>query len=236
VDINLEGMKATEISILGQSNSHSNLEVRSFECDVSVPESVSQAFAQIAKDLGRIDYAANCAGVTSNFQPSTDTSIDTFERINNINYRGIWLCAREELKVMKEQKLDSEVYPGIPESRAQRGAIVHVSSGLGLVTMPGSAAYCGAKAAVISLTRCDALDYSPDRIRVNTVMPGVIDTPMTQPPDARAYLDAVSIPATPMKRFGQPEEVADAIVFLCSNKASYVQGAALAVDGGYISV
>lgn len=97
-----------------------------------------------------------------------------------------------------------------------------------------TAAYCGSKAAVIALTRSDAIDYAKDGIRVNCVCPGVIETPMTgQTPELRErFRPAVDI--APMKRMGKPAEVADAILFLCSTQASFVQGHALVVDGGYV--
>jgi len=111
-----------------------------------------------------------------------------------------------------------------------RGSIVNIASQLGIVGRSAAAAYCASKAAVISMTRCDAIDYSKDDIRVNCVCPGVIDTPMTRP-----KMDTLgpAIAMAPMNRPGTAQEVADCVLFLCSSKASFVQGSAMVVDGGY---
>ena len=235
-DLNSKGLEAVRESILqSHTASTSAPKISIFECDVSSPASVAKVLSEIRSQFGRIDYAVNCAGVNSNSKPSVECTIEDFERINGVNYRGLWLCARQELAIMKDQSLDSQAYSHVSEARAQRGAIVNFASALGIVSMPNSPAYCGAKAAVIALTRSDALDYSAHRIRVNAVLPGVIRTPMTTgPPGLEAALEATVVQVTPMKRFGEPEEVADVVLFLCSNRASYVQGAAWAVDGGYL--
>ncbi len=205
-------------------------------CDVGKPESVSAAYAKVVKVFGRIDYSVNCAGIFVPGGPSTDCSIEDFDKQNNVAYRGLWLCSREALKVMKEQQLDCEAYPdaGISEARAQRGAIVNISSQLAKGWQENIPAYIGAKAAVIALTRCDALDYVDHQIRVNCVLPGIPETPMSTPNDAvRKYMEDGPVAKTPMKRFGQPEELADAIVFLASNRSSLITGTELSVDGGY---
>lgn len=99
--------------------------------------------------------------------------------------------------------------------------------------MPNKAAYCASKAAVINMTRADAIDYSRDGIRVNCVCPGVIETPMTTGSEEVAERMRPAVNIAPMRRMGRPEEVADAVLFLCSNQASFIQGHALVVDGGY---
>ncbi|KAF5670048.1 3-oxoacyl-reductase [Fusarium heterosporum] len=112
-----------------------------------------------------------------------------------------------------------------------RGSIVNIASQLGIVGRPAAPAYCGSKAAVISMTRCDAIDYSKDLIRVNAVCPGLIDTAMTRP-QADVLSPAINI--APMGRMGTAQEVADCVLFLASSKASFVQGATMVVDGGYV--
>jgi NAD(P)-dependent dehydrogenase (short-subunit alcohol dehydrogenase family) len=157
----------------------------------------------------------------------------------DVNLRGTFLCAREELRIMKAQPLDCDVYAGISAHRAQRGAIVNIASGLAFVAMPECAAYCASKAGIVALTRADALDYSHYRIRVNAVLPGIVETAMTtRSEEARATLqkEAVDSGSTPMKRWGMPEEIADACLWLCGNGASFVQGVTLPVDGGYLAV
>ena len=195
---------------------------------------VSRVFAKIVEDFGRIDYAVNCAGITTNNKPSTECSIEDFDRITAINMRGVWLSSREELVVMKNQPLNRGINDEIPEYRAQRGSIVNIASGAAIVAVPNSPAYAAAKAGVVSLTRADAVDYSPHRIRVNAVLPGLVDTPMmNQVPGQRDMVMQFALPMVPMKRLSMPEEIADAALFLCSWKASSVQGSSMVVDGGY---
>lgn len=194
----------------------------------------------------------NCAGVLGRPQRSAETSLAEFDRVNNINYRGCWLSSRAQLKQMVGQ----DALPSHDPSRpSQRGAIVNIASQLGIVGRPSarkyflicnfeahrltnfySAAYCASKSAIIGMTRADAIDYSQDGIRVNCVCPGVIETPliMADPEVREAIAPAVEI--APMKRMGKPAEVADAVLFLCSTQASFVQGHAMVVDGGYVTV
>ncbi|KAL2415684.1 hypothetical protein ABEF94_000623 [Exophiala dermatitidis] len=212
--------------------------VRTYKCDVSSPESVVAAYAAAKETFSRIDYSVHCAGIIVFGGPSADLPVEDFDKQNSINYRGLWLCSREAIKIMRSQPLDCEAYPEaeILPFRAQRGAIVNISSALAVYAQPNCPAYCGAKAGVLALTRCDALDYVADRIRVNAVLPGVVDSPMTNPsPEVRAWLEANPVQHTPMKRFGQPEEIADVAVFLAGNKASLVTGASWAVDGGALA-
>ncbi|KAJ5442816.1 Short-chain dehydrogenase/reductase SDR [Penicillium cf. griseofulvum] len=187
----------------------------------------------VVQEFGRVDYAVNCAGILGKSLRSTETSLEEFDRVNNINYRGCWLSSRAELRQMVTQS-------GLPSHDVnrppQRGAVVNVASQLGIVSRPGAPAYCASKAAVIGMTRADAIDYSKDEIRVNCVCPGVIETPLVM--ENAEIRDAImpAVQIAPMKRMGQPAEVADAILFLCSTQASFVQGHAMVVDGGYITV
>ncbi|KAJ5689183.1 hypothetical protein N7462_003575 [Penicillium macrosclerotiorum] len=194
----------------------------------------AQSFVEkIVESFGRIDYAVNCAGVLGRPLRSGETSLAEFDRVNNINYRGCWLSSRAQLKQMVSQ---SPLPSHDPARLPQRGAVVNVASQLGLVGRPDAPAYCASKSAVIGMTRADAIDYSKDGIRVNCVCPGVIETPMIM--DETEVREAI-MPAAeiaPLKRMGKPSEVADAILFLCSTKASFVQGHAMVVDGGYITV
>ena len=183
-------------------------------------------YKEVHANFGRIDYAVNVAGVMGNNQPTTETSTEDFDKINSVNYRGVFLCTREALKYMKEQ----EPLSSHDASRsAQRGSVVSIASQLGLVSRPNAPTYCASKAAVIGLTKSDAIDYANYDIRVNCVCPGLIETPMTS---GGRFQSAINI--APMKRMGKPEEVADAVLFLCSTKASFVTGHAMVVDGGYI--
>lgn len=207
-----------------------------FTVDVTSPESVTAAFSAVMAHFPRIDYSVQCAGIITFGGPSASCPIDDFDRQNAVNYRGLWLCSREAIKIMHDQALDSDAYPDakISPLRAQRGAIVNISSGLANYSQSGSPAYCGAKAGVLALTRSDAIDYVGQRIRVNAVLPGIIDTPITNPsPEIRKWLEENPVQRTPFKRMGTAEEVADVIVFLAGNKASFVTGASWSVDGGF---
>jgi len=205
--------------------------------NIAKPDFVTSLFSTIRADFGRLDYAVNCAGVLGDGKRSTETTLEQFDRVNSINYRGLWLCSRAELAMMKEQELVP--YAGssdlrLAQLRGQRGAIVNIASQLGIVSRPSAPSYCASKAAVISLTKSDAIDYSADRIRVNAVCPGVIATNMTTATKELEEMLAPAVMIAPMKRMGVPEEVADAVVWLLSGEASFVQGEALVVDGGYV--
>lgn len=202
-----------------------------------------------AEEFSRIDYAVNCAGILGQSLRSHETAVSDFDLINRVNYRGSWLVSRAALAHMLKQDALSES----PHPR-QRGAIVNIASQLGIIARPGAgmccsmvifpifhlrvadtfpAPYCASKAAVINMTRSDAIDYSRDGIRVNCVCPGVIATPMTMGSEEVAQRMKPAVDIAPMQRMGLPEEVADAVLFLCSGEASFIQGHALVVDGGY---
>ena len=207
---------------------------------------------KVVQEFGRIDYGVNCAGVLGRPMRSGETSLEEFDRVNNINYRGCWLTSRAQLRQMVKQ----DPLPSHDSSRPpQRGSIVNIASQLGIVSRPDArrflcscqydtksndelvlAAYCASKSAIIGMTRADAIDYSKDNIRVNCVCPGVIETPliMEKTEVRNAITPAVQI--APMKRMGKPAEVADTVLFLCSTQASFVQGHALVVDGGYVTL
>jgi NAD(P)-dependent dehydrogenase (short-subunit alcohol dehydrogenase family) len=180
----------------------------------------------ISQDFSRLDYAVNCAGILSESLRSTEMPVSMFDRITNINYRGSWLSSRAALSQMLRQQ-------PLPEHPDLRGAVVNIASQLGIVARPGAAAYCASKAAIINMTRSDAIDYSRDGIRVNCVCPGVIETPMTTGSEEMKEMLRPAIDIAPMRRMGTPDEVANAVLFLCSSQASFIQGHALVVDGGY---
>ncbi|PYI30382.1 oxidoreductase [Aspergillus indologenus CBS 114.80] len=200
--------------------------------DIADEGFVDSFIAAVVSEFGRLDYAVNCAGVLGDALRSTETSTEVFDRITNINYRGSWLCSRAELRQMVQQDpLPSEDLAG---RGGPRGAVVNIASQLGIVGRLGAPAYCASKAAIIAMTRSDAIDYAREGIRVNCVCPGVIETPMTTYSEEVRERLRPAVDIAPMKRMGKPEEVADAVLFLCSTFASFVQGHALVVDGGYI--
>ncbi|EME79141.1 uncharacterized protein MYCFIDRAFT_57797 [Pseudocercospora fijiensis CIRAD86] len=224
-DRNAAGLAETS-KLIEEAGSGEIVHIVSQTVDISQEAQVEDFIHRVVRDLGRIDYAANCAGILSNNQPSTGTSAADFDKINSVNYRGCWLSSRAEIK----QMLGQEPLPSHDGRRGNRGSIVNIASQLGIVGRPAAPAYCASKAAVISMTQCDAIDYSKDNIRINCVCPGVIDTPMTRP-QMDVLGPAISI--APMNRAGTAQEISDAVLFLCSSKATFVQGSAMVVDGGY---
>ncbi|OAP57635.1 hypothetical protein AYL99_08373 [Fonsecaea erecta] len=237
LDLNEEGLSTTKKLVEEAVGGDSSVKVHIYKCDVSNPDSVTQAFADAKETFTRLDYAVHCAGIIL-FGRSTEYSVEDFDRQNSVNYRGLWLCSREALRIMRTQSLDSDAYPDahILPTRAQRGSIVNISSGLALVSQSNCPAYCGAKAGVLAVTRSDGIDYAAERIRVNAVLPGIVDSPMTNPdPETRKWLEANAVQNTPMRRFGLPEEIADVCVFLAGNKASFVTGAGWCADGGFVA-
>lgn len=212
-------------------------DVAIFVVDISSPEQVASTYALVRGRFPRLDYAVQCAGIALSIGHALD-SLEQFDRQVAVNYRGLWLCTRETLKIMSSQELDCDAYPDakISPVRAQRGSVVNMASNLAHYSQPGSAAYIGAKGAVCALSRADAVDYASQRIRVNALLPGITDSPMTNPsPEIRKWLEEVPVQKVPFKRFGLPEEIADVAVFLAGNCASLVTGVNWVVDGGLVA-
>ncbi|CBX93738.1 hypothetical protein IAQ61_003625 [Plenodomus lingam] len=222
-DIDAKTLQKTKDDILSIDSS---IEVFSAAGDIADEAFVNSFTDEAFSRFSRLDYGVNCAGILGE-KPvkAIDMPMDAFDRLHNINYRGSWLSSRAQLRNMLKQSL--------PNNAVQRGSIVNIASQLGVVARPGAAAYCASKAAIINMTKANAIDYSTDGIRVNCVCPGVIETPMTQgsPEMREALKPAINI--APMRRMGTPDEVANAVLFLCSPQASFIQGHALVVDGGY---
>jgi len=194
-------------------------EVLGIACDVSDEDQVSAMVDRTVRTFGRLDIAFNNAGIQV---PPSDAAVEpaaTFDRVTAINLRGVWACMKHELRQMREQG---------------SGAIVNCSSLGGLVGLPGRAAYHASKHGMIGLTRSAALEYAPRGIRINAVCPGTIQTPMVTDMVAKGELDlAEAMKDQPIGRLGQAEEIAAAVLWLCSSAASFVVGVALPVDGGY---
>jgi NAD(P)-dependent dehydrogenase (short-subunit alcohol dehydrogenase family) len=181
----------------------------------------AQAAAMVERAVatfGRLDMAYNNAGILGPMGDVTDETGEAFDEVNAVNLRGVWTCMKHELLQMRKQG---------------SGAIVNCSSLGGLVGLPGRAAYHASKHGVIGLTKSAALDYAAKGIRVNAVCPGCIDTPMGDAIDPAAMTEFLR--DQPIGRMGRAEEVAAAVLWLCSSGASFVLGVALPVDGGFVA-
>jgi NAD(P)-dependent dehydrogenase (short-subunit alcohol dehydrogenase family) len=194
-------------------------QVLGVKCDVSDEASVADAVAAAVDTYGRLDMAFNNAGIQVPPSDAAHEPAEVFDRVNAINLRGVWACMKHELAQMRTQG---------------SGAIVNCSSLGGLVGIPGRAAYHASKHGVLGLTSSAALEYAPRGIRINAVCPGTIATPMVTAMIDKGEFDlAEAIANQPINRLGEPDEIAAAVLWLCSPGASFVIGVALPVDGGY---
>lgn len=216
-------------------------------CDVGSKDDVVALVAAARAAYGRLDCAFNNAGIEGEWVPTADADEDNWERVLRVNLTGVWLCMKYEMRLMLEQK-------------PAGGAIVNAASVAGMVAERGLPAYSAAKGGVLALTRTAAAEYARLGIRINAVCPGGVQTPMIDRAlgDMRAeamFPDMAHAPrwqraitgalmnqrwikgamlrfAHPVGRLGKPEEVADAVVWLCSEGAGFVTGHALVIDGG----
>ncbi|GAA0826674.1 SDR family NAD(P)-dependent oxidoreductase [Streptosporangium amethystogenes subsp. fukuiense] len=190
-------------------------------CDVTDEDQVAAAVDRTVAIFGRLDMAYNNAGIQIPPSDAADEAVEVFDRVNAINLRGVWASMKHELRHMRAQG---------------SGAIVNCSSLGGLVGLPGRASYHASKHGVIGLTTSAALEYAPRGIRINAVCPGTIDTPMVTDMIAKGELDQAEAEADqPINRLGTADEIAQAVLWLCSPGASFVVGVALPVDGGYVA-
>ena len=197
---------------------HKALAIR---CDVSDDDHVEVMVEQKVATFGRLDAAYNNAGVQNVLAETADSPRDDYDRVMAINLRGVWSCMKFELQQMRKQG---------------SGAIVNCSSLGGLMGGPERGTYHAAKHGVLGLTKSAALEYAARGIRINAVCPGLIWTPMADQMVAAGQGEALEaiVKSVPMGRYGRAEEIADAVLWLCSGAASYVTGQSISVDGGFI--
>ncbi|MGZ3183002.1 MAG: SDR family oxidoreductase [Telluria sp.] len=190
--------------------------------DVGQARDVEALIDKAVSTYGRLDCAFNNAGIEEEQHGLADTDEAVFDRIMNVNVKGVWLCMQHEIRQMLRQG---------------GGTIVNTASAAGLVGSPTQAVYAASKHAVVGLTRTAAAEYARSGIRINTVCPGVIQTPMLaraleREPERAGKL----VRAHPMGRFGETAEVANAVLWLCSDQSTFVTGHQLAIDGGLTAI
>jgi len=188
------------------------------KCDVSKAAEVEAMVKKAVDTYGRLDCAFNNAGVVV-MKSTVDCTEEEWDHVISVNLKGVWLCMKYEIPQMLKQG---------------RGAIVNTSSVVGLIGTPGHAPYTASKHGVVGLTKVAALDCAQAGIRVNAVCPGSVPTPMLEPILADPQLKDSMQELHPLGRLGKPEEIAEAVIWLCSEAASFVTGVAFPVDGGVV--
>jgi NAD(P)-dependent dehydrogenase (short-subunit alcohol dehydrogenase family) len=213
-DINEDAVREAEDELIAAG--HRALSVT---CDVADEEQVAALVDRTVAKFGRLDMAFNNAGIMLPLADAGDEPAENFDRVTAVNLRGVWACMKHELRQMRAQGT---------------GVIVNCSSLGGLVGIPGRASYHATKHGVLGLTKSAALEYAPRGIRINAVCPGTIETPMVADMISKGELTvADAVAGQPIGRLGRGDEIAAAVLWLCSPGASLVVGVALPVDGGY---
>jgi NAD(P)-dependent dehydrogenase (short-subunit alcohol dehydrogenase family) len=214
-DINLAAAEQTAALIRA-----ANADAHALACDVASESQVAQLISDTVRRFGRLDYAHNNAGIGAPPAALHEADLASFERVLKVNLVGVWLCLKYEARYMLEHG---------------GGAIVNTASLAGLIGFPMNVAYSASKHAVVGLTRTAALEYARAGIRVNAVCPAFVHTPMVdqlvQLGGPRMSLERLAS-MQPMGRLGTPEEVAEAVVWLCSDNAAFITGHCLPLDGG----
>lgn len=194
---------------------------RFVETDVADDAAVARMVAECMATFGALDFACNNAGIEGVSATTDVTTPQDWDRTLAVNLRGVWSCMRHELPHMVERG---------------GGAIVNIASVAGLVGFAGAGAYVASKHGVVGLTKSAALEFAERGVRVNAVCPGVIDTEMiTRATGGSAEAERALLELEPVRRLGTPDEIAEAVVWLCGPGSSFVTGQAIAVDGGFTS-
>ncbi|KIY63801.1 3-oxoacyl-reductase [Cylindrobasidium torrendii FP15055 ss-10] len=196
--------------------------------DIADAQQVDTMVSTAMKAFGRLDYAANIAGVLETSHPTAELPIEEYDSVMQINSRGAFLCMRAELAAMRAQQAVAR----LPSRPAVRGSITNMGSILGHIALPTFTSYVTAKHSVLGMTKAAAATHAQEGIRVNAVCPGWVETELSKN-SAGATKEWESIlAAVPMRRMASCEEVADVVLFIASEYASYVNGAAWTIDGG----
>ena len=191
------------------------------KADVSKASEVEALIQKAVERFGRLDVAFNNAGIEGVWVPIVRQSEEDWDRTININLKGVWLCLKYEIKQMLKQ--------------GGGGAIVNMASVTGLVGGAGAAAYSASKHGVVGLTKSAALETARSGIRINAVCPAVIETPMGERLFGAPAVHKSVVGLHPIGRFGRPAEIAEAVVWMCSDRASFMTGQSLILDGGFLA-
>jgi len=191
------------------------------KADVSKASEVETLIQKAVQRFGRLDVAFNNAGIEGVLAPIIRQSEEDWDRTIDINLKGVWLCLKYEIRQMLKQ--------------GGGGAIVNMASINGLIGAAGAAAYSASKHGVIGLTKTAALENARSGIRVNAVCPGVIETPMAERIFGAPRVHKYVLGCHPIGRFGRPAEIAEAVVWMCSDRASFMTGQSLVLDGGFLA-
>ena len=190
------------------------------QADVAKPADCELLVGKTVEEYGRLDYACNNAGIGGEQNLTADYSVEGWQKVIAVNLSGVFYCMKYEIPEML---------------KAGKGAIVNMASILGQVGFAGSPAYVAAKHGVVGLTKNTALEYAPKGIRINSIGPAFIQTPMIAALEESQDTFNALVSLHPMGRLGKPEEVAERVIWLSSDQASFVTGAYIAVDGGYLA-
>jgi len=216
-DVNDEGGKETAQKIIDQDG-----EARYYHLDVSQESEVAEVFQKVVDEFSRIDVLFNNAGIAGVNKPTDELTEDEWNQVLDVNLKGVFLCEKYALKYMKEQR---------------SGSIINNSSIYGIIGAPDVPPYHASKAAVRLLTKTDALIYAKYGIRINSVHPGFIWTPMVEkfinstpdPESTKKYIESLH----PLGHIGEPEDIAYGVLYLASDESKFVTGSELVIDGGY---
>ncbi|KAH9908543.1 NAD(P)-binding protein [Xylariomycetidae sp. FL2044] len=232
-DLNLDAARDVAVRCRAIAKSP-DFQAEAVQIDVTSQEAVELAAGYMVKAFGSIDYCVNTAGIAIlNFAEIADVELEQFKRLQDVHVNGTFLVLRTISSIMRNQPL-KPVDASQPGRGASRGAIVTMGSIASFSSVHKCAQYVTAKHAIVGLTKAAALDNIKHNIRVNCVCPSFTDTPMTRGTDATFAPDArkTYLASLPMGRLATPEEIADAVLFLCSPRASWVTGTAFLADGG----
>lgn len=194
---------------------------RFFKVNVSRAREVEQLVRGVVETWGRLDILLNNAGITNSGTQLTETAEEDFDRVVAVNLKGVWLCMKAAVAHMLEQG---------------GGVVINTASALSFRVLPGSSVYVATKHAVAGLTKTCAVEYGARNIRINAICPGVIKTPLLANMPNAAELEQSLVSLHPIGRLGTPEEVAECLLWLASDRASFVHGALISVDGGWTAL